>query len=423
MTWYQYLLEYNRYCNLIGIFFILFIAILFSRKRAAINYKLIVNGLILQFVLAYLVLRTTIGHSIIAAVAEVVKKLYVCADQGASFLFGNLANANTPWGFIFAIKVLPIIIFFGALMALLFHWGIVQKCVYAVSLLVRPVLGTSGAETLCAIANSFLGQTEAPLLIRNYLKNMTRSELLVVMISGMGTISGAILAVFAAMGVPAEHLLSASVMAIPGTILIAKILYPETEETHTGTNVQIEYEGETKNIFDAISTGTTDGLYLALNVGAMLISFLSLLALVNLSLEQIAIYINAGLAYVAIPFQLPTLNLSIIFSYLFAPFGYLLGFTGTEALKAGELLGIKVTVNELVAYAQMLDMHLSERAISILTYALCGFSNFSCIGIQIGGIGALVPEKRQWLCEFGLLTVLGSSLSNLLSAMIAGLLL
>lgn len=407
MSPFAYLLEHNRYCNLIGIAVILGIAYIFSRNRSAINIKLVFNALVLEFVLAFFVLRTVIGQWIIGKIADLVYKIYECADKGAEFLFGKLADASQPWGSIFAIKVLPIIIFFGALMALLFHWGIVQRLVYVISLIVRPLLGTSGAETLCAISNSFLGQTEAPLLIRNYLKGMTKSEMLVVMVSGMGTISGAILAVFAAMGVPAQHLLSASVMAIPGTILIAKILYPQVQEAQTAAGVDFKDERDTKNVFDAISKGTTDGLQLSLNVAAMLISFLSLLAL-----------INSGLGYVY-----PGLSLATIFSYVFAPFGYLLGFTGAEALKAGELLGTKVTINEFVAYLQMVDMQLSERAVSILTYALCGFSNFSCIGIQIGGIGALVPEKRQWLCQLGLLTVLGGSLSNLLSAMIAGLLL
>jgi concentrative nucleoside transporter, CNT family len=423
MVFMSYLLEYNRYCNILGILLILFIAFLFSRKRHAINYKLIINALVLQFIIAFTVLRTNIGQTIVHWVAALVNKIYVCADKGAEFVFGNLANSGTPWGFIFAIKVLPIIIFFGALMALLFHWGIIQRIVYIISIIIRPLLGTSGAETLCAISNSFLGQTEAPLLVRNYLKGMTKSEMLVVMVSGMATISGALLAVVAAMGVPAVHLLSASVMAIPGSILIAKILYPETEHSQTQAGVKMMEEKTTTNVFDAISGGTTDGLYLALNVAAMLISFLSLLALLNAGLGFCSHWLNELFIFMNMPWQLPSLSLSYIFSYLFAPFGYLLGFTGNDALQAGNLLGLKITINELYAYAQMVNMHLSDRAVAILTYALCGFSNFSCIGIQIGGIGALVPEKRNWLCELGLITLLGGSLSNLLSAMIAGLLL
>lgn len=421
--YFSYLLEHNRYCNIFGIVLIIGIAILFSRKRHAIQYKFIVNALAMEFIIAFLVLRTQGGQGVIKGVARLVDNIYMCADKGAEFIFGSLAHSAMPWGFIFAIKVLPIIIFFGALMALLFHWGIIQRVVYLVSIIIRPLLGTSGAETLCAISNSFLGQTEAPLLVRNYLKHMTKSEMLVVMVSGMATISGAILAVFAAMGVPVVHLLSASVMAIPGSMLIAKILYPETETPQTQGGIAIKEEKTTSNVFDAISRGTTDGLYLALNVAAMLISFLSLLALINVGLGFFSGLLNSALTYMHVAWQLPIVSLSYIFSYIFAPFGYLLGFTGNDALQAGNLLGLKITINELYAYSQLVTMNLSERAVAILTYALCGFSNFSCIGIQIGGIGALVPEKRNWLCELGLITLLGGSLSNLLSAMIAGLLL
>jgi CNT family concentrative nucleoside transporter len=237
----------------------------------------------------------------------------------------------------------------------------------------------------------------------------------------MGTISGAILMVFAAMGVPAGHLLTASVMAIPGTILIAKILYPETDKPEIAHDV-VAAESTAKNALDAVSTGTTDGLFLALNVGAMLISFISLIALLNYCLETASSEVNAFCTSHNVPFKIPLINLKYIFSWLFAPFAYLLGFRGEEAFQVGSLLGIKVTINELIAYGTMVTHQFSERTMAILTYALCGFSNFSCIGIQIGGIGSLVPEKRHWLTELGLLAVLGGSLSNLLSAMIVGLL-
>ena len=239
-------------------------------------------------------------------IAEGINKLYLCADEGSQFFFGNLINPSGPWGFIFAFKVLPIIIFFGALMSLLFYLGVVQRCVAAISFIIRPLLGTSGAETLCTIANSFLGQTEAPLLIRNYLKNMTKSEILVVMVSGMGTISGAILMVFAAMGVPVVHLLTASVMAIPGTILIAKILYPETETPETARGATAA-ASPASNVLDAVSTGTTDGLYLALNVGAMLISFISVIALINVTLESGSTYLNTLLTSWGSPLSFPLL--------------------------------------------------------------------------------------------------------------------
>jgi concentrative nucleoside transporter, CNT family len=418
---FSYFLLHNRYCNFLGILVILTLAFLASRNRKAINYRLVINALLVEFTIAFCMLKTTLGIKTVEAVAAGINKIYLCADEGSRFLFGNLTNATGSWAFIFAFKVLPIIIFFGALMSLLFYLGVVQKCVAAISFVMRPLLGTSGAETLCTIANSFLGQTEAPLLIRNYLKNMTKSEMLVVMVSGMGTISGAILMVFVAMGVPAVHLLTASVMAIPGTILIAKILYPETEHPETAHGAAAA-TSPSNNVLDAVSSGTTDGLFLALNVGAMLISFISLIALINHALEFSSSHINSFIADHGYAISLPILNLKYIFSWLFAPFGYLLGFTGNEAFAVGNLLGIKVTINELIAYGHMVSQQFSERTTALLTYALCGFSNFSCIGIQIGGIGSLVPEKRHWLTELGLLAVLGGSLSNLLSAMIVGLL-
>ncbi|MCX5921784.1 MAG: NupC/NupG family nucleoside CNT transporter [Candidatus Dependentiae bacterium] len=424
MILFSYLLEYNRYMNLLGIAVIIGIAVLFSQKRSHINVRLVIKALLLQCGIAFFVLKTTIGQTILAHVAACVSKMYQFADVGAGFVFGSLVNANGPWGFIFAIKVLPVIIFFGAVTALLFHWGIIQIAVSGINHLIKPLLGTSGAETLCASANSFLGQTEAPLLVRHYLKEMTKSEMLVVMVSGMATISGSILVVFAAMGVPAQHMLAASVMAIPASIMIAKILLPEIGTPATLGTVTLKKESDAGNALDAISTGTSDGLQLAINVGAMLIAFLALLAMINYGLGGIALISNEFFSYLGFAFRLPSgFSIETIFAYLFAPFGYLLGFTGSEALAAGELVGTKVAVNELVAYSQMVTMGLSARTVSIITYALCGFSNFSCIGIQIGGIGALVPEKRPWLTQLGLYAVLGGTLSNLLSAMIAALLL
>lgn len=420
----SHLLEYNRYLNILGIAVIVGIAALVSKNRSKINSKLVINALLLQFVIAFVVLKTSIGQAIVEKVAYFVGKTYQFADEGAGFVFGSLTNPSSPWGFIFAIKVLPVIIFFGALTALLFHWGIIQLIVATINKIIRPLLGTSGAETLCASANSFLGQTEAPLLVKNYLKDMTKSELFVVMVSGMATISGSILVVFAAMGVPAQHMLAASVMAIPASILIAKIIMPETEQSKTGGNTHVAMEKIASNSLGAIAVGTSDGLNLAINVGAMLIAFLALLAMVNYGMSFGAYKVNMVFANLGFDFRLPDgFGIEMVFSYLFAPFGYLLGFSGEEALAAGQLVGTKVAVNELIAYGKMVKMNLSARTVDILTYALCGFSNFSCIGIQVGGIGALVPEKREWLSELGLYAVLAAALANLLSAMIAGLLL
>lgn len=420
----SYFLQYNRYMNFLGIAVVLLVAWLFSKNKKAFPFRLVINGLFLQVILAYLVLCTNGGQAFVGKIADLIANIYAAADSGISFVFGPLANPTGPWGFIFGIKVLPIIIFFGALMSLMFYWGVIQRLVLAISYLVQPILGTSGAETLCAIANSFLGQTEAPLLIRHYIKNLTDSEILVVMVSGMGTISGAILAVYAAMGVPAKHLLSASVMAIPATIVIAKILYPETEKPSTSVGVSVvQTEGQALNIVDALAAGTSDGLQLALNVGAMLISFIALIGMINSLLSYGCIKLQAFADLLQYAVTIPCLTLQQIFGYICAPVGWLMGLQGDEMFKAGSLIGIKVAINEMVAYSEMVNMQLSERAVSLLTYALCGFSNFSCIGIQIGGIGALAPSKRGTLSRLGLYAVLGGTLANLLSAFIAGLLL
>ncbi len=416
MSLITYLTEYNRYLNIVGIFVVIGLAWICSRHRRHVNLRLISGALFLQFAIAFFALKTGAGKAVIASIAQGVEYLYQYASIGIRFIFGNLANGvDTSWGTVFALQILPMIIFFGAFMALLFHLGIVQRLVQAIGYIVRPILGTTGAETLCAVANSFLGQTEAPLLIRNYLKHMTKSEILVVMVSGMGTISGSILAVYASFGAPIQHLLAASVMAIPASIMIAKILLPETEKTeNSGTT--IGFEKSSTNVFDAISTGTSDGLQLTLNVAAMLLSFIALIAMINGCLSGLTHFINAHTSL-----NLPIISLDYIFSWIFFPFAYLLGFTGIEASQIAELIGTKVAINEFVAYLKLVSMGLSERATTLTTYALCGFSNFSCIGIQVGGIGVLVPEKRQWLTELGLTAVLGGALSNLLTAMVAGL--
>lgn len=415
MSLISYFVEHSRYLNLVGIAVVLAIAWICSLHQDRIKYRLVLSALGLQAVIAFCALKTSLGQAFIAWMARGVGYLYCYASQGNQFIFGNLSQNMAPWGNIFALQILPLIVFFGAFMALLFHLGIVQKFVGVASYAIRPLLGTTGAETVCAIANSFLGQTESPLLIRHYLKNMTKSEILLVMVSGMGTISGAILVIFSSMGVPVEHLLASSVMAVPATILIAKILLPETEK-HTQVATKVEYEKTTTNIFDALSAGTSDGLQLALNVGAMLLAFIALMGMINGILGGVTVYLNSWF-----DLHIPTLSLDLIFSKLFYPFAYLLGCTGDTAVKVAELLGTKVAINEFLAYMKMQSMDLPERIRALTTYALCGFSNFSCIGIQVGGIGALAPDKRKWLTELGLRAVLGGALANLLTAFMAGL--
>lgn len=421
MLFLDYFLEYNRYMNLLGIMFIVVVAFLFSNNRSRINYKLVAKAFGLHLVFAWVMLKTCWGTWFMGRFAHVIEELYHAADEGIRFLFGALGVAQAPWGFVFAFKVLPIIIFFGAIMSLLFHLGVVQFFVRMLARVFQPILGTSGAETLCAIANSFLGQTEAPLLIRHYLERMTKSEVFLIMVGGMGHISGSILAVYAAMGVPAVHLLSASLMALPATILVAKMLCPETEVAETAGGEMAPLEVKTSNALEAIASGTSDGLHLALNVAAMLVAFIALIATLNMLLGWMCGNVNWILAAVGMDREVPILSLQEIFGVLFAPIGWLLGFVGDEVMRAGELIGIKVAVNEMIAYSTMLTMHLSDRAVILLTYALCGFSNFSSIGIQIGGIGALAPSKRKLLSSFGFKAVMGGVMVNLLSAFVAGL--
>lgn len=419
----SYFLEHNRYLNVLGIVVILAIAFFLSRKRSAVSFRLVAAALGLQALLGFLVLKTMVGRTIVEGLAMYVDKLGNFADAGARFVFGSLADASGPWGFIFAVKVLPITIFFAALTALLFHWNLIQLVMSGINHVLRPLFKTSGAETLVACANSLLGQTEAPLLVRHYLNAMTRSEILLVMISGMATISGALLIVYASIGIPVIHLLAASVMNVPAAILISKILLPETDKATTAEKTDLKLETDTHNIFDAISRGTMDGLGLALAIGAFLISFLALIAFGDYVLGAIGHYLNYGFELIGLAWQLPELSFQLIFGYLGAPFAYLLGFTGDVAMKAGSLLGTKVAINEMIAYTNMVKMQLPDRAIAILTYALCGFANFSSIGLQIGGIGALAPDRRTWLTQMGLVAVIGGTLANLLSAMIAALLL
>ncbi|MBN2267355.1 MAG: hypothetical protein JW725_03375 [Candidatus Babeliaceae bacterium] len=420
MSFMAYMAEYNRYMQILGIAVVFGVAFLFSNNKRRVNYGLIVKALVTQFILAWFMLKTTIGSSIMQAIANAVAQLYVASQAGISFVFGALGVNQPPWGAVFALQVLPFIIFFGAFMALLFHIGIIQWCVRLVALVVRPVFGTSGAETLCGIANSFLGQTEAPLLVRNYLERMTRSEIFFIMVGGMGHISGSLLAIYHSQGVPIQHLLSASIMALPATILVAKTMCPEVEQPETAGSAIPNMEAKTTNMLDAISSGTGDGLKLALNVGAMLVAFIALIATVNMLIGWVVGQVNSGPWQV---FSLPNFTLESLFGYLLSPVGWLLGLTGPDALAAGKLIGLKVVGNEFIAYLEMVKTAFSDdRAIVILTYALCGFSNFSSIGIQIGGIGSLAPSKRQLLSEFGFRAVLGGVLVNLLTAMVAGLL-
>ncbi|MBD3231439.1 NupC/NupG family nucleoside CNT transporter [Candidatus Dependentiae bacterium] len=402
---YTYFLKDNHYISFIGIIIFLLVAFIFSNNKNKINPRRIFGALALQFILAFFVLRTEIGNHFFTMLSRGFERIYSFADAGIGFLFGNMIDPSGPWGFLFIVKVVPMIIFFSALMSLLFHFGIIQFLVRFLSFFIRPILGTSGAETLCAAANSMLGPTEAPLFVKKYIKGMTESEILVVMISGMSTLQAGLIAVYSSMGVSMIHLLTASVMSIPGAILVSKILIPETKIPETSAGSSFEMKKDTSNMLDAIAQGTGDGLKLAANVAAMLIAFISLMSMADYLLFNIIGY-----------------SLNEIFSKLFSNITLLLGISSREKSVAGILLGQKLVINEFVAYSSFVKATLSTRTQAILTYALCGFSNFSVIGILIGGISALAPNKRTILTKFGLRALLGGTLVNLINAAIAGLL-
>ena len=402
----------ERLVSLVGALVILGVAILFSNNRSMIRWRLVASALVIQFLLGFVILKTGVGQAFFGSISHVFEVLYQFAGHGSSFVFGALADMNGPWGMIFAVKVLPTIIFFGAFMALLYHIGVVQFFVTGLSMVIRPILGTSGAETLAVAANVMLGQTEAPLLIKNYLPRMTESEMLVVMVGGMSHLSGSLLAVYGGMGIPISHLLTSSFMAIPAAIMIAKILIPETQVPETLGGSPMNMERETKNVLDAVSRGTSDGLGLAVNVGAMLISFISLMA-----------FIDFTLGWVTGSFLATPLTLNVVFGKLFFGVAYLIGVPMQDCSAAGSLLGQKLVINEFVAYMSFAKMELLPRSQVLLTYALAGFSNFSCIGIQIGGIGAICPQKRTLLTKLGVRALLGGTLANFLNAAIVGILL
>lgn len=401
----------DRLMSLVGIIAILGVAVLFSNNRTKIRWRLVLSAFGIQALLGLFILKTGMGQAIFGSIAHVFEVVYQFAGQGSAFVFGSLADASGPWGMIFVVKVIPTIIFFGALMALLYHIGVIQIFVTGLAMLIRPVLGTSGAETLAVAANVMLGQTEAPLLIKNYLPRMTQSEMLVVMVGGFSHLSGSLLAVYGGMGVSITHLLTSSFMAIPAAILIAKIMIPETETPETLGGSPMNMKSETTNVLDAVSRGTGDGLRLAVNVAAMLIAFISLMGLLDFILGAIT-----G------SFMAQPLTLNLLFGKLFYGVAYILGIPLQDCSVAGSLLGQKLVINEFVAYMSFAKADLLPRSQVLLTYALAGFSNFSCIGIQIGGIGAICPEKRTLLTKLGMRALLGGTLANFLNTALVGFL-
>ncbi len=412
--------------GLFGLAVLIGIAVLFSAERRRIDWKLIGVGLLLQIAFAAFVLLTPFGARIFGALSEGFVALLGFTAQGSQFIFGELAKGQSL-GFVFAFQVLPTIVFFASFMAVLYHLGVMQRVVEGMAWVITKFMRVSGAETLSVCANAFIGQTEAPLVVKPYVARMTASELFTLMTGGMATIAGGVLGAYVMMlggsdpalqAQYAKHLITASIMAAPATLVIAKILQPETQEPLTLGRVRIEIERTTANLIDAAAAGAADGLRLALNVGAMLLAFIALIALINAPLTWLG-EVTGLSAWLGKPTDLSTL-----LGYLLAPIAWLIGVPWQDAPTIGGLIGVKVVLNEFVAYTQLAAVkdQLDEQSVLIATYALCGFANFASIAIQIGGIGGIAPERRQDLARFGLKAVLGGSLVTFMTATIAGVL-
>lgn len=421
--------------GVLGMVVLLVLAYAFSSNRKAIRWKTVGIGLALQLMIAFGVLKVKFIQSAFEAVGKIFVSILDFTRAGSKFLFEGLVADMNTFGYIFAFQVLPTIIFFSALTSLLYYLGVIQKVVKGLAWLLSKSLQISGAESLSVAGNIFLGQTEAPLLIKAYLEKMNRSEILLVMIGGMATVAGAVLAAYIGfLGGDdpemrlqfAKHLLAASVMAAPGAIVVSKMLYPQTHEVNTDVSVSNEKIGA--NILDAISNGTTEGLKLAVNVGAMLLVFVAFIAMINGilgwfgDLTQINSWMEANTPY-------PKLTLESILGIVFAPLMWLIGVARNDMMMMGQLLGIKLAASEFVGYIQLAELkdvgnelHLNNaKSVIMATYMLCGFANFASIGIQIGGIGSLAPGQRTTLSEFGMKALIGGSIASLMSATIAGM--
>ncbi len=428
----------NVLFGVLGLAVLLGLAWVFSAARWQVNWRLVATGVGLQLAFALLVLVVPQGRAVFDALGYGFVLILGFTREGAGFIFGSLLDID-QFGFIFAFQVLPTIIFFSALMGVLYHLGIMQKIVEVMARGITRLMPVSGAESLSVCANVFVGQTEAPLVVRPYIGGMTKSELLALMIGGMATIAGGVMAAYIGMlgGTDpelqqyyAKHLLSASIMAAPATLVIAKILYPELEEPTTLGSVKVHVEVTTANVIDAAATGAGDGLRLALNVGAMLLAFIALIALANAPLTWLGgiDWFGSGFTFDAMMSGIygKEIGLSIqsVLGLLLAPIALVIGVPMQDALQVGSLIGQKVVLNEFVAYSELVVVQgeLTEKGRLIATYALCGFANFSSIAIQIGGIGGLAPERRADLARFGLRAVLGGTLATFMTATIAGVL-
>ncbi len=403
----------ERFIGFIGIGVLLAIAYGMSNNRKEISWRLVISGMGLQLFFALFILKTTLGKPFFGAVDTVIKKLLSFSDAGSDFLFKSFSAGVVEGPLMnFAFRVLPTIIFFSALMAVLYHLGVMQFIVKWVARAMQKTMKTSGAETLSVSANIFVGQTEAPLMIRPFVQNMTQSELMAVMTGGFATVAGGVMAIYVKMlgDVPgiAGHLMAASIMSAPAALVIAKIIYPETKTSATGGDINIKLEKTEANSMEAIGRGATDGMKLAANVGAMLVAFVAIIALVNALLGLVG------------------LSLQEIFGYIFRPLAWTMGVPWNESGIMGTLMGEKIILTELIAYADLSALRaesaISDRTAIIASYALCGFANFASIGIQMGGIGGIAPERRTDLAKLGVKAMIGGALASWLTATVAGIL-
>jgi CNT family concentrative nucleoside transporter len=401
----------ERLISLLGIVCILGIGYGLSTNRKAISLRVVGWGLGLQLLLAVFILRTSAGTTIFHKLGDLITKLLDFTKVGSGFVFGKLVTDMPSMGFIFAFQVLPTIIFVGSLMGIAYHLGIMQRIVSAIAKVMMKTMGTSGAESLSAVACVFVGQSEAPLLIKPYIAKMTTSELMAIMTGGMATIAGSVMAAYIGMGVPASHLLAASIMGAPAGLVMAKLLVPETEVSQTAGGVTLEIEHGDANVIEAAAKGAIEGMHLAFIVGAMLTAFIAIIAM-----------LNAGLGVLGT-------SMETILGYVFAPLAFVMGVPGPDVMNFGALLGKKIVLNEFVAYTDLTNIiagkstiTLSPKAQTIATYALCGFANFSSIAINIGCIGGLAPERRGELAKLGLKAMTAGALASCLTATIAGLL-
>jgi CNT family concentrative nucleoside transporter len=411
----------ERFTGLLGIVLILGVSFLMSNNRKAINYRTVGVGLLLQVALAVFILKTETGQATFQWLGDSINTLLGQADKGAQFVFGSLVDRNLmtqAFGagndYIFFFKVVPTIIFVAVLVNMFYHLGVLQRVVSTMGKGVHWLMGVSGAEALSNVASTFVGQVEAQIMIKPYLKNMTNSELMASMTGSFACIAGGVMAVYISLGVPAAYLLAASLMAAPGALVISKIMFPETEKSETQGMVKMEITKTHANLVDAIAAGASEGLKVGMNVIAMLIGFIALIALVDLGLGHIGNWIN-----------LPELSMNLILGKVFSVFAFAMGVPSQDVEVAGALMGKKMVVNEFVAYLDMVKLKdtLDPKTIAITSFALCGFANFSSVAIQIGGIGELAPTRRSDLAKLGFKALIAGTLASYLSATLAGLLL